>query len=166
MLQILWPCICSLTVWFRMFAFACICLIFLYVSTVALTSCTFAYASYWVVREKLQQWWENWAVCDSGTDYAEIPPDCKALLVHVKEIKKKKIKELECVRETGRQRERETIPVLWVTLLRETRTPTSLQPPHLSIACTYTHTHIAPLLSSLFKEKAFPGQDREESFRE
>lgn len=99
----------------------------------------------------------------SGSDYAEIPPYWKALLVPWRE-KRKKGRDWVCERNRrrpeGKRREtglfgREVIPILWVTLLRETRTPTSLQTPRISPshARTQTHTGKALLLSFLFKEK-------------
>lgn len=91
------------------------------------------------------------------------PPYWKALLVPWRE-KRKKGRNWVCERNRrrpeGKRREtglfgREVIPILWVTLLRETRTPTSLQTPRISLshACTQTHTGKALLLSFLFKEK-------------
>ena len=108
-------------------------------------------------REESQRWWETWTVCDSGTDYAEIPPDRNALLVHVKEIKKKIARECVWDREREREGDRERKKEReWFTRIREGGHSYSmshtfkreLNPPpppslqlHISPSHVHTHTH-------------------------
>lgn len=108
------------------------------------------------VGQKLHRCWRIWAVYDPGTDFARplcpyCPKDRNTASAYVNGIKKKW--GAVCVGKREREAEtslllfgREVIPILWVTVLRETRTPS---PPHLSIISTHTHTnklHCSPLL--------------------
>lgn len=99
-------------VWTCAFAFVCMRLIFFHVSSVVWlvhvciwselnrSLCVFCGTA----REKLQWCWQSWTVYDSGTDYAEIPPEWNTLLGHVKEIKKKRLSERERVKKRETQR--------------------------------------------------------------
>lgn len=97
------------------------------------------------------------------------PPSLKSSFSLVKK-KEEGGRERVCERNRGRPEEkrretsffgREVIPILWVTLLREARTPTSLQPPRISPS--HAHAGEALLLSFLFKEKGCPGQGEDTS---